>query len=116
MAEEKSKRRRHLLNYNVLQEWGFQWASKAPEGYVTSYLAPWMTFGDQFVGSVIIMMVPDMNTTYKWNISDSGYGKKGTLRQDLFRGQIKDKNTLETVLKSVLIFKPKSNGKNKKNN
>lgn len=98
MPEEKLK---HILDYKLLKAWGFVWAEKRFNGkIVTAYLAKY-THTDMFgFDDIHIAYMPNQNVGNTWIISLL------ETKKVLFEGVIPDKETLEVILKSTLIFKP----------
>ena len=94
---------RHILDYDILQEWGFVWAAQNDDGVVVVYATPDTWHTDMFFGKEIgLYLMPDNNTITKWHLCVLGDVPGG----DLFRGVINSKEDLECILRCTLIFKP----------
>ncbi len=93
------KELKHLLDYPLLQEWGFIWAGKSGS-VVLSYIVQ-HTESDMFCGGpVSISAIPHPNLGRMWFIHDM------TNDERLFSGRIRNKKDLESLLECILVFKP----------
>lgn len=99
---------KHLLDYDILKEWGFAWATKKEYGdddIVVSYLKAESFESDVHdFKSILLSLYPHSNFARYWMISYLGAKEKTDV---LFRGRIEGKQDLECILKSCLIFKPR---------
>lgn len=97
------KKPKHLLNYKILQEWGFVWVIKTDD-IVTYYATIKFNHTDIFDLRNVSLMLLD--PVYKrWIIKILDKRKKVPLTT-LFYGRL-NKHNLETILEATLIFKPK---------
>lgn len=99
---------KHLLDYELLKEWGFEWAIKTDFGddkdVVNSYLKKDSGETDMhFFAPISLSFYPDPNLNIKWYLEYLGKHPGG---RRLFKGSIKDNNTLRCILESCLVFKP----------
>jgi hypothetical protein len=104
------KKLKHILDYNVLKEWGFIWAEKTNENVVIFYVTKEPTLQTDAHGfRNISLMVVRTDSWYRWLLStvdcSKRYGKKDK-GMILFFGVIKDKESLKTILESTIMFKP----------
>jgi len=116
MAKKKiiiPKPEEHLLDYGVLQEWGFIWANRVTDPssgrpVITSYMTE-KPYGHTdmfgFFNHISLSCYPGGNIHLKWYLSVID---KTDPLNTLFQGQITCKTTLECILKNTLIFKPKN--------
>jgi hypothetical protein len=97
---------KHILNYKILQEWGFMWAIKRNDGCVTSYCTKETYHTDMFDLRPLSLMFLDENFN-RWHLTILDDDADAPLK-DLFYGQLNDDN-LEIVLKAIMIWKPNDN-------
>ena len=100
---------KHILDYDILKEWGFVWAAKQDFGsgdVVTSYLKE-KSFETDAHGfrSITLTMLPHQNFNIHWIMS---YLDADSSIDTLFRGRITSKTALECILKSCVFFKPRN--------
>ena len=97
---------KHLLDYNLLQEWGFIWATRKDFGnglIVTSYEKSSTSNTDAHGFKAIqLRLVIHLNFSHFYELSYSPYTGTNDI---LFRGVIRSKKTLDCVLRSCIVFK-----------
>ena len=61
---------KHILDYELLQEWGFEWAGKNSEDYVVLYMLADKFYSDaNYFKPVMIQLVPHPLFNYQWMLS-----------------------------------------------
>lgn len=98
---------KHLLNYDILQDWGFEWTYLVDindEKVARSYFLAGDKMNTDYhrFCNLYVSFLPSPNGFIEWNICRTNRNESETL----FRGKIDGDDSLETILKSVLIFKP----------
>lgn len=101
----------HLLDYDILREWGFVWASYKVMGekkVVSCYvkLATHSTY--HWFKRLTLSMHYDQNVAVKWILFRDGDEILNS-KDTLFQGRIKGKIALSYIMKSCVIFKPNNN-------
>jgi hypothetical protein len=94
---------KHILDYKILQKWGFIWALKRDDGYVTSYVTEKTYHTDMFGFQPLSLTFLDPNFR-RWHLVI--LNDKNGMLDNLFYGQLNNEN-LETVLEAIMIWKPK---------
>lgn len=98
---------KHILDYNILKEWGFTWAERryfpSSKKLVISYFLDESKirtdmFSRQSFG---LFLLPHPNISEYWILSPLERDE-----EPLFKGQIKNDTALKHILESTLIFKP----------
>ena len=97
----------HILDYDILQEWGFVSALTSDFGngpVVTSYYKE-NTYGTDahLYRSITLTMFPHDNFNVQWIMHS--LDAKSPL-DNVPRGTIENKTTLECILNSCIVFKP----------
>jgi len=103
------KKLKHLINYKILQEWGFLWFNyNSNDGTVIQYCTQRTMHTDLFFLQPIIMcLIPHPNLGSAWHIfysigTTSSIGEQITL----FQGRIENDSNLRAILESVYPIKP----------
>lgn len=109
---------KHILDYNLLQEWGFEWACKNNlngEEYAVWYMLTDKYYSDaNYFKPVMIQLVPHPLFGFQWMMYYKETGKKIKTTDVIFRGIITSNVHLEHILESVIVYKPKRKVEDKK--
>ena len=103
---------KHLLDYELLKEWGFEWAVKreyAGEELVDSYIMLSSIHTDMFgFMPISLSFYQHENVNVIWVLSVVGAKDGGGTKVDtLFKGKINNREDLLKILELCLVFKPK---------
>lgn len=99
---KKYKKTRHLIDYDTLQDWGFQ-IYKSIDNFCVSYFSIHgnkSIFGDN---TIFIDFILRTKFGVNWEI----YYFYDDKRNTIFNGYINNNSQLEEILKTVVVFKPK---------
>ena len=96
---------KHLLDYDVLKEYGFDWATTSKtDQCVLSYITKFdHTDLHGFGSSIWLQRIPHPTFMWIWHLSVIDSGDSTVL----FQGQIRNTKALKVILKSTLVFKKK---------
>ena len=96
------KKLKHLINYKILQEWGFLWFNYCDDGTVKQYCTQRTLHTDAFnLQPIIMCLFPHPNLGSAWHIFYS-VGEQVVL----FQGRIENDNNLRAILESIYPHKP----------
>ena len=100
----------HILNYEILQEWGFVWADKRKIGekeVVISYFKKesYETDAHGFK-PIVLMMFSHPNFSAQWIMQYLEKDDDDSDDNTLFKGIITDDKALKQILKACVFFKP----------
>lgn len=109
---------KHILDYNLLQEWGFKWAMKGKlngEEHAIWYMLTNKFYSEaNYFKPVMIQLVPHPLFMFQWMIFYYEEGKETKPTDVIFRGIIKNRDYLECILQSVIVYKPNKKVEDKK--
>ncbi len=96
----------HLIDYEILKEWGFEWGTYMifnKQKIVTVYFIQDTSHTNKFLFQPVVLQ---WCSGKKWTILML-IEEKEKIQNVFFEGEITGKINLRTILKSVLVFKPK---------
>lgn len=102
---------KHLIDFNILKEWGFDWSSVENingEQLVTGYIKTSTTESDfHSFKPLSLAMHSNLNINQYWilaRISEEDH-------DILFKGKINDIDALKCILDACVVFKPETDDK-----
>jgi hypothetical protein len=104
---------KHLLDYDLLQDYGFIWVSKCDLGSNRDVVAIYLKEEDYGTDihdfkPIVLQMIPNINVNTFWTMR---YMTEEKHQEVIFSGIIKSKTALKHILESCVIFKPKKQPK-----
>lgn len=95
----------HILNYDILKEWGFVWGQNMDGQVMNYYIERKYAFSHLAAGNLLLSVYPDLCGNRKWALSLCN--EKECV--NLYFGLIPNDEVLTMVLENTLVYKDMKN-------